>query len=526
MAIGKGNNEATLLLATVQPTRSQRRLAFALALGLLVTFGAAAPFAAMPLPQLYALIPAVVAIYFLSDLITAVLLFAQFAIMRSRALLILANGYLFVAWIVIAGALTYPGLFSPTGLLGAGLQTTSWLYFATRFGFTGAVFGYALLKDSTYAVTIRPEVAIWRSVAITSFFVCALTWLFVGGNDFLPRLVLDATTYSPLVFYLAVLLVLFIAIVFAFLWMRQRSVLDQWLLVAVFAFLLEVTISNLLPAARFAVGFYVGIVFRVINTTILMVILLAETTRLYARIVHSHGTLQRERQNKLFSLEAMAASISHEVRQPLGAILINSEAAASCLEQTPPELAIATEALRDISSDVHRTTEIFKSIGALFGRGDQQLVPVDINDVAADALRIMRGQIEDRGIRAHADLAPKLPQIMGDRGQLQEVIVNLIHNGIDAMSATGAEERLLTIISHANDHAVILAVRDTGPGIDPDKLDKLFDAFVTTKSGGMGLGLAICRTIIERHGGQISAWSSGQQKGTVFQLTLPINPLP
>jgi Membrane-associated sensor, integral membrane domain len=150
-------NEGTaLLLATIEPTRPQRRAALALAGSLLVLFGAAAPFAATPLPQLYALIPAVVAIYFVSDLITAVLLFSQFAIMRSRALLVLAGGYLFQAWIVVAGALTYPGLFSPTGLLGAGLQTTSWLYFATRFGFVAVVFAYTFLKDSTYAVTIEP----------------------------------------------------------------------------------------------------------------------------------------------------------------------------------------------------------------------------------------------------------------------------------------------------------------------------------------------------------------------------------
>ena len=106
---------------------------------------------------------------------------------------------------------------------------------------------------------------------------------------------------------------------------------------------------------------------------------------------------------------------------------------------------------------------------------------------------------------------------------MEEVLVNLIHNGIEAMSdAIKGRERLLTIVTQFDDRAVTVAVRDTGPGIDPGKKNQIFDAFVTTKPLGMGLGLAICRRIVERHGGQISAWSAGEQKGAVFQLTLPV----
>jgi signal transduction histidine kinase len=207
----------------------------------------------------------------------------------------------------------------------------------------------------------------------------------------------------------------------------------------------------------------------------------------------------------------------------LGAVLTNSETAVLSLKHTPPDVEIAMEALHDIERDAHRTTEIFKSIGALFGQTDQQLVPIDINDVVAETLRIMQGEIEERGIKAQVDLRPRLPHIMGHRGQLQEVLINLIHNGIEAMSAIESRERLLTIVTQFDDCAVTLAVRDTGPGIDPRKTNQIFDAFVTTKPSGMGLGLAICRRIVERHGGRISAWSAGEQKGAVFQLTLPIN---
>jgi signal transduction histidine kinase len=526
LAIGKGRQENALLLATVEPTWPQRRLALALGLGLLVVSGATAPFSAMPLPQIYTVVSALLAICFLSDLITAVLLFSQFSIIRSRALHVLASGYFFAALIVIPFGLTYPRLFSPTGLLGAGLQTASWLYLAWHFGFPAAVFSYTFLKDSTHAVPdASVKSAIGWSVALIPIFVCALTLLFTAGNDFVPRLALNETTLSPLVPYLGMLLVLFTAIAFTSLWMRQRSVLDQWLLIATLAFLLETVLSNVLTPARFSVGFYAGVVLLLFNATIVMVILLTETTRLYARIIRSNNALQREQQNKLSSLEAIVASISHEVRQPLGAVLTNSETAVLSLKHTPPDIEIAMEALHEIERDVHRTTEIFKSIGTLFGRTDQQLVSIDINDVVAETLRIMGGEIEERGIKAQVDLKPRLPHIMGHRGQLQEVVINLIHNGIEAMSAIESrEKRLLTIVTQFDDYAVTLAVRDTGLGIEPDKMNQVFDAFITTKPLGMGLGLSICRRIIERHGGQISAWSAGEQKGAVFQLTLPITP--
>ena len=149
MAVGEGLQKNVPLLATVEPTWPQRRLAFALGLGLLVASCATAPFSAMPLPKLYPVVSALLAICSLSDLITAVLLFSQFSIIRSRALHVLASGYLFAALIVVPFGLTYPRLFSPTGLLGAGLQSASWLYLAWHFGFPAAVLGYTFCKDGT-----------------------------------------------------------------------------------------------------------------------------------------------------------------------------------------------------------------------------------------------------------------------------------------------------------------------------------------------------------------------------------------
>lgn len=520
----KGHDAKVLLLATAQPTGPQRRFAFALAVCLIVVFAGAASFAAVPLWQVYPVVPGLLATCFLSDVITATLLFSQFAIIQSRALLALASGYLFTALIVVPITLTYPGLFTPTGLLGAGLQTASWLYISWHFGFPATVLAYALLKERNATVSIPVRSAIRWSIAIATVSVGALTLLFTRGNDIVPRLALNATALSPLSFYLGSALVLFTAAVLGLLWVRQRSVLDLWLLIATLAFLLETVMSAVLVSARFTVGFYVGVVLLLFNATIVMVILLAETTRLYGQLIRSNADLQRERRNKLFNLEAMAAAISHEVRQPLGAILTNSEVAAMSISRAPPDLESAAEALGDIASDVRRANDMFRSVGDLFKRPDQGLAPVDVNGIVTEALRMLRTEIEAHGINVHVSLTSGLPTIAGHRGQLLEVVINLIRNAIDAMSGI-ERDRVLTIESQVDDPgAVSLTVRDTGPGIAPDKTEEIFDAFVTTKSWGTGLGLAICRRIIEGHGGLISASSAREKPGAVFQLTIPTNP--
>jgi len=527
VTVDNKHGETPPLLATIEPTLAQRRLIVAIGVGLLVSFGVAAPFSAVPLTGVRPIVAVSAPLLFLSDLITAALLFSQFSIVRSRALLILASGYLFASGIAVVIGLTYPGLFSPTGLLGAGFQTASWLYVVWHLNFPAMVLGYTLLKDrSPLEAEGSGPLAIKWSIAITLILVVALTWLFTAGNDLVPRLAIDATTLTPMANYLSIFIAFFIAAALVLLWLRRRSVLDMWLLIATLAILLETIMSKVLAPTRYTVGFYFGTAFLLFNATIVMTILLTEITRLYAQIVRSHAALQRERENKLFSLEALAAAISHEVRQPLGAIQINAETAATSINKASPDLKLAAEALRDIESGVRRTSEAFQTIGALFGRADRDdLELIDLNVLAIQALRVMRREMEELGIRAKCQLASDLPSIMGHRGQLLEVITNLISNAIAAMSAIEGRTRLLTIESHSDDQKVaVLSVRDTGIGIEQSELESVFDTFFTTKPQGMGLGLAICRKIVESHGGRLAAWSHGKQKGAIFMLTLSASP--
>jgi signal transduction histidine kinase len=521
------SDEAELLWATKPPTLQQRRLAFAVVIVLVVIFLILTPFTAIPLPRLNAFLPSVAGIIFVNDLVTSALLFGQFWVSRSWALLALANGYLFTALIVVPHALTFPGAFSPTGLLGAGLQSTPWMFVFWHTGFPVALLAYVLLKDeevSKHATRISPRVAVGWSAAITVSLVCGLTLLATAGESFLPRLFLDDLNHGPMVSHVSAGILLIFVLALGLLWTRRRSVLDLWLLVVACGWLPELVLPAFFITARFSFGFYTGRVYSLVTSTIVLLILLTEATRLYFRLAHSNAMLKRERDSKLMNMEAMAASFSHEVRQPLAAIVTSGGAALRFLGQTPPDLEEIRSALSRIVRDGHRANQVFDSIGDLFRGADLEMRLVDVNRVALGVLEDLRGELNVHGIPVYTELPSELPLVMGHRGQLREVMLNLIQNAIDAMASTQDGIHSLRVMSRCFENDTIcVAIQDTGPGIDPEKLDSIFDAFVTTKPNGMGLGLAICRMIVERHGGQLSVWSEKKRSGALFQIILPVS---
>src|SRR5262245_41139208 len=251
--------------------------------------------------------------------------------------------------------------------------------------------------------------------------------------------------------------------------------------------------------------------------------LFAQRRETTAQLAHSNTMLERERDNKLLNAQALTAAIAHEVRQPLGAIAVNASAALRFLGKTPPELAEVRTALNDMKSDTHRTSEVLEGIRALFGKSNQKRELVEVNELILGVLQSSRKELQDHGVETRLELASELPLVEGHRRQLEEVIFNLVHNAIDAMDATTDRDRVLQVRTEFNGHdSIAVAVRDSGPGIDPKRLDSIFGAFFTTKSHGMGLGLAICRMIIEHHGGQLTASSDGKN-GSLFQFLLPIS---
>ncbi len=349
------------IILNALPTSRQKRLALAAVAVLAVGLGAAAPFAATPLPRAVAFIPFINAALSVTNLITAILMLGHFSVYRSPALLALASGYFFSALIVIPHALTFPGAFSPTGLLGAGLQTTAWLYVFWHFGFPTALLSYVWVKDKDFAVPGPIRSAILRSVVFTVLWVTGLTLLATAGEPFLPRFFVDASHLTPRGSYAPIVDLLYCTIALVALWTRRRSVLDLWLMVVACALIGELALT----LVRFSLGFYVSRVFSLVTSSIVLTMLLIETTRLYAHVVASNVMLRRERNNKLMKLEAMSIAIAHEVRQPLTAIVMNSEAALACLDRSSSKSTIIKEArsaLTDIIDDSHRTSDVFRCL--------------------------------------------------------------------------------------------------------------------------------------------------------------------
>jgi signal transduction histidine kinase len=512
-------------VAAIPPSPRHRRAALAAVVILTLAVAAVAPFAAMQLPEIGSFVPVVEAIILATDLTTAILLFTQFSVVRSPALLMIANGYLFSALIVVPHALTYPGAFAPSGLLGGGLQTTPWLYIVWHSGFPVAVIGYTLLKDGGPSATEPRALAIsamFWSVFATTGAVFALTLAVTFGESYLPVLLTSEIAFAPAANAVTAVVFVISAIALLLLWTRGRAILDLWLAVTVYASVAEAAMVSFLIASRFSLGFYYSRAFSVIVSTIVLIILLSETMRLYANLWRANQSLRRERESKLTNVEAAVAAIAHEVRQPLGSIANLGAAAQVLLKRTPADLAEVYGILEEITDESFRASKVFENIRALFRSSDRERRPADVNELVRGALQVAHGELEHGGVVTNMQLSAELPRITGNSGQLQEVILNLVQNAVEAMGAVAATARRLGIkTERLGGGEIAIVVEDSGPGIDPDKIDEIFEPFVTTKAKGVGLGLAICRMIVERHGGQLSA-SSERNAGARFQIVLPV----
>ena len=223
---------------------------------------------------------------------------------------------------------------------------------------------------------------------------------------------------------------------------------------------------------------------------------------------------------RVSTLGELTASIAHEVSQPVGAMAANAAAGLRFLDRENPDLGEARDALRRIIMDGNRANEVIRRVRALAKGTDIQKVPLDINDVIEEVMLIFRQEALSHGVSLRQELASALPQVLGDRVQLQQVIINLLMNGIQATSSVLGRRHELRIRSqeHGPDQ-ILVAVEDSGTGIEPQNVDQLFSPFFTTKPNGMGIGLSISRSIVEQHGGNIWA-TRNSGAGSTFQFTL------
>lgn len=511
------------VLSNFAPGAAQKRLALCIVLSLLVAlYLITGPLSGIQLGQINAFVAVYATAMFVTDAITAILLYAQFSILRSRGVLVIASGYLFTAGIVVLYLVSFPGVVAPRGVIG-GVQTAAWLYVTWHCGFATFVIAYALTKDDdSTRKSFKGSVAsaILKSIAGTAVLVAIAGFVSTKGEPYLPKIMSDPLRFGPDWPYLVGAPITSLCLIaIATLWLRRRSVLDLWLTVVMTLYLVEVPLSWYPLPSRFSTGWYAVRVVGFLSSSLVLTVLLYEITMLYARLLGAVHGQRLERTARLMTGDAVAASIAHEIRQPLTAMVTTSDAGLRFLDRAVPNLDRAREAFRRISSDGLRAGTLIENIRANFKSDLKDRTSFDVNELILRTLAL--GESE---LRKHRIVVQTLPNshvlvVKGNEVQLQQVLLNLMMNAVDSMA--GADEpRLLRVKSEPFEGGrVLVSVADTGRGVASADLERLFDPLFTTKSDGMGMGLSICRAIVEAHGGRL--WfSQNVPRGAVFQFTL------
>jgi signal transduction histidine kinase len=504
---------------------SQRNAALTIAITLLVVTVVEAPFAQVRLARIDAFIPVLQTVICVVDLITAVLLITQYPVERRPAILVLASGYIASGLFAFLQTLAFPGAYAPSGVIGDGIDSPAYFFVWWQTTFPAAIFAYALSKDKSPSLGTsgQPGLVIGVSIACTLAVIAGLTWIATAGVDYLPDLYRgDATQQTQLAKQINIFLWLWGATTLVVVFVRRRVVLDLWLLVTLIAWMPNFLISAAVTAVRFSAGWYTARIFALIASCTVLAVLITETIVLYERLAGAVTLLRRERANRLMSLDAATSAMAHEIRQPLNAISLDAEAAQMLLVRVSPDLEEARACLTSVIQCTGRIEQIIASVRGLFRKRLEQRTLLDVGEIAREVLLLVQHDIQKNGISVIADYQDSVAQVRADRMQLQQVVLNLVNNAIDAVSSALPGARRLRVVTKLNGQSsVLLSVEDSGPGISAENCERVFDPFFTTKSSGMGLGLAICQSIIEEHDGVLRL-ASTDSRGSVFEVVLPV----
>jgi signal transduction histidine kinase len=373
------------------------------------------------------------------------------------------------------------------------------------------------VSDTSPAVVIR--IAVTCVLALTA----GLTWAVTAGAGYLPSLFVNMTKQAPITNYLAGFIWLLSAAALVFLFARKRTVLAVWLMVTVFATLPDLALTTVMTSVRFTLGWYVARSYALFASCTVLIALLTETTVLYARLASAIFLLRRERADRLMGLEAATAAMAHELKQPLTGMRSFGAAALNWLQRTPPDIEEARTAVTSVIDTVDRAEHVVSSMRNLFKKTSNLHTLVQLNDVVRQLLSLVQRDLQASGISLTTEYEPNLPQVQVEPTQLQQVLLNLVKNAVDAMDGVPRGERRLRLVTgfDRSKSVVSLYIQDSGPGIAAENQDRIFVPFFTTKPSGMGMGLSICRTIIETLGGNLRL-AKTNHRGSSFEIELPI----
>jgi signal transduction histidine kinase len=481
------------------------------------------PFASVQLPRVDPFIPVLQTVMCVVDLLTAALLFAQYSIQPLRAIIPVASGYVFSGLFAFIQTLAFPGAYSPTGVIGDGLSSAAWFFVLWHTNFPLALIVYVLIKDSGVRLSKgSPRVTIVRTLGCVLTAAAGLAWLATHATQYLPALYLNAVEQTPFGANINLFLFAMNITAFTLLFVRRRTILDLWLTVILFAWWPNFLVAVAHSVVRFSAGWYIARFVALAASSTLLIVLLAESAALYARLANAFVLLRRERADRLANVQAATAAMAHELRQPLTGIATRGAAGVNWLKRTPPELDKARECFQSMVDASLHANKIIAAIRDLYRNAPTEHTMVQINDVVREVLALVHDDLRVEGVVATAEYQENLPEIDAAHTQIEQAILNLVKNAIEAMRSVASDNRRLRVMTGFDGNSgVAVYVQDSGPGISPDRQERIFEPFFTTKPSGTGLGLSICRTIAEDHGGKLRL-SKTDTRGTSFEFVLPI----
>ena len=512
-------------ITTMPATSGQQRFAIGVVVVSVLLFAAAVPFAKQPLGQVSAFIPAYQSALVVSDLVTAALLFAHLLHVRSRAVLALAAGYVFTALMAVVHSLTFPGLFAPTGLIGAGPQSTAWLYMFWHTGFPACVIAYVLLKGE-FAGRAAGIAGAAATLAVTALF----GWLAVSGTGLLPAIMIgNQYTMAQPVVTTAVWVVSVVALVMV--WRRKpRAVLDLWLAVVMCAWIFDVALSAVLNAGRFDLGFYAGRIYGLVASTLVLVVLIVEDARLHRGLRRMNAELEHARaeaQSAERAKGSFLAMMSHEIRTPLNGIIGTLELISmGRLEgEQRTQLGIVRTSAQSLTRIIDDILD-FSRIEA--GKLLLAPEPTNVGRVVERVCEMYAGNASSKGITLKSDVDPAIaPSLRVDALRLQQILANFTSNAVKFTEQGSVKVGVTRVERRESIERLRFQVEDTGIGVSPDQQARLFEPFAqasegtSARYGGSGLGLSICARLARLMGGTVEM-TSELGKGTRMSLELDL----